>query len=239
MQGLGLCDAVEIKPCGLLKWRLPDLRSVTVGCEVNALAWHTVAVGGRRPLCETALVNIEPYGFQEPMTRCAGDLGLEETMAAATGERAPAFTSEELEKLVDGVLPQYALLYGPPDQQVSAHQKVDIWRAIAKEVRALGVHNRRGTHCRKRWEDIRRGTRKTAESLLGMASQCRRGASRTLTPLMSRILAVAYPDLDGHVRTSQQTQGGEYQHILLSLHAVEASGWGRRAVGDIRPGRFL
>ncbi|KAJ1168560.1 hypothetical protein NDU88_000480 [Pleurodeles waltl] len=107
------------------------------------------------------------------------------------GKRAPAFTSEELEKLVDGVLPQYALLYGPPDQQVSAHQKVDIWRAIAKEVRALGVHNRRGTHCRKRWEDIRRGTRKTAESLLGMASQRRRGASRTLTPVMSRILAVA------------------------------------------------
>ncbi|KAJ1179886.1 hypothetical protein NDU88_005117 [Pleurodeles waltl] len=128
-------------------------------------------------------------------------------MAAATGERAPAFTSEELEKLVDGVLPQYALLYSPPDQQVSAHQKVDIWRAIAKEVRALGVHVRRGTHCRKRWEDIRRGTRKTAESLLGMASQPRRGASRTLTPLMSRILAVAYPDLDGRLRTSQQTQG--------------------------------
>ncbi|KAJ1123644.1 hypothetical protein NDU88_002112 [Pleurodeles waltl] len=155
-------------------------------------------------------------------------------MAAATGERAPAFTTEELEKLVDGVLPQYALLYGPPDQQVRAHQKVDIWRAIAKEVRTLGVHNRRGTHCRKRWEDIRRGTRKTAESLLGMASQPRRGASRTLTPLMSRILAVAYPDLDGRVRTSQQTQGGEYQHIQLSLRAVEVFGWGRRAVGDIR-----
>ncbi|KAJ1163423.1 hypothetical protein NDU88_003881 [Pleurodeles waltl] len=136
-------------------------------------------------------------------------------MAAATGERAHAFTSEELDKLVDGVLPQYALLYGPPDQQVSAHQKIDIWRAIAKDVRALGVHNRRGTHCRKRWEDIRRGSRKTAEALLGMASQRRRGASRQLTPLMSRILAVAYPDLDGRVRTSQQTQGGEYQHIPL------------------------
>ncbi|KAJ1190368.1 hypothetical protein NDU88_007106 [Pleurodeles waltl] len=160
-------------------------------------------------------------------------------MAAATGERAPAFTTEELEKLVDGVLPQYARLYGPPDQQVSAHQKVDIWRAIAKEVRNLGVHNRRGTHYRKRWEDIRRGTRKTAESLLGMASQPRRGASCTLTPLMSRILAVAYPDLDGRVRTSQQTQGGEYQHIQLSLRAVEVPGWGKRAVGDIRPGRFL
>ncbi|KAJ1156859.1 hypothetical protein NDU88_009576 [Pleurodeles waltl] len=128
-------------------------------------------------------------------------------MAAATGERAPAFTSEELEKLVDGVLPQYALLYGPPDQQVSDHQKIDIWRAIAKDVRTLGVHNRRGTHCRKRWEDIRRGSRKTAEALLGMASQPRRGATRQLTPLMSRILAVAYPDLDGRMRTSQQTQG--------------------------------
>ncbi|KAJ1092463.1 hypothetical protein NDU88_005573 [Pleurodeles waltl] len=142
-------------------------------------------------------------------------------MAAATGERAPAFTSEELEKLVDGVLPQYALLYGPPDQQVSAHQKVEIWRAIAKEVRALGVHVRRGTHCRKRWEDIRRGTRKTAESLLGMASQPRRGASRTLTPLMSRILAVAYPDLDGRLRASQQTQGGGGD--LASEHEGAAS----------------
>ncbi|KAJ1098220.1 hypothetical protein NDU88_003336 [Pleurodeles waltl] len=38
-------------------------------------------------------------------------------MAHATGERAPAFTAQELDKLVDGVLPQYALLYGPPDKQ--------------------------------------------------------------------------------------------------------------------------
>ncbi|KAJ1091340.1 hypothetical protein NDU88_004467 [Pleurodeles waltl] len=153
-------------------------------------------------------------------------------MAHATGEWAPAFTAEELEKLVDGVLPQYALLYGPPDQQVSAHQKVAIWRAIAKDVRTLGVHNRRGTHCRKRWEDIRRWSRKTAEAQLGMASQCRRGASRTLTPLMSRILAVAYPDLDGRVRTSQQTQGGggevasEHEgaesHMALEGHATES-----------------
>ncbi|KAJ1160291.1 hypothetical protein NDU88_000793 [Pleurodeles waltl] len=145
-------------------------------------------------------------------------------MAAATGERAPAFTSEELDKLVDGVLPQYALLYGPPDQQVSAHQKIDIWRAIAKDVRALGVHNRRGTNCRKRWEDIRRGSRKTAEALLGMASQRRRGASRQLTPLMSRILAVAYPDLDGRVRTSQQTQGGGGE--VASAHEGAASHMG-------------
>ncbi|KAJ1214378.1 hypothetical protein NDU88_001997 [Pleurodeles waltl] len=40
-----------------------------------------------------------------------------------------------------------------------------------------------------------------------MASQPRRGATRQLTPLISRILAVAYPDLDGRVRTSQQTKG--------------------------------
>ncbi|KAJ1118366.1 hypothetical protein NDU88_006557 [Pleurodeles waltl] len=103
-------------------------------------------------------------------------------MAHATGERAPAFTAQELEKLVDGVLTQYALLYGPPDQQVSAHQKINIWRAIAKDVRTLGVHHRRGTHCRKRWEDIHRWSRKTAEAQLGMASQRGRGASRTLTP---------------------------------------------------------
>ncbi|KAJ1217460.1 hypothetical protein NDU88_005054 [Pleurodeles waltl] len=140
-----------------------------MGCEVNALAWHTVAVGGRRPLYEPALVNIEPYGIQEPMTMCAGGRGTHRR-----GERP------------------------------SENRHL---RAIAKEVRALGVYTRRGTHCRKRWEDIRCGTRKTAESLLGMASRPRRGASRTLTPLMSRILAVAYPDLDGRLRTSQQTQG--------------------------------
>ncbi|KAJ1172594.1 hypothetical protein NDU88_004439 [Pleurodeles waltl] len=70
--------------------------------------------------------------------KCCCDLGLEETMARVSGERAPAFTSEELEKLVDGVLPQYTLLYGPPDKQVSAHQKKNIWRAIAKDVQTLG-----------------------------------------------------------------------------------------------------
>ncbi|KAJ1152044.1 hypothetical protein NDU88_004822 [Pleurodeles waltl] len=59
-------------------------------------------------------------------------------MARVSGERAPAFTSEELERLVYGVLPQYRLLYGPPDQQVSTHQKKGSWRAIAKEVRTLG-----------------------------------------------------------------------------------------------------
>ncbi|KAJ1147268.1 hypothetical protein NDU88_000149 [Pleurodeles waltl] len=128
-------------------------------------------------------------------------------MAAASGERAPAFTAQELEKLVDGVLPQYTLLYGPPDQQVIAHQKRDIWRAIAKEVRTLGAHQRRGTHCRKRWEDIRRCSKKTAEAQLGMASQRGRGAHRTMTPLMIRILAVAYPELDGRLSASQQTQG--------------------------------
>ncbi|KAJ1093878.1 hypothetical protein NDU88_006967 [Pleurodeles waltl] len=105
-------------------------------------------------------------------------------MAAVSGERAPAFTARELGKLADGVLPQYTLLYGPPDKQVSAHQKSDIWRAIAKEVRTLGAYQRRGTHCRKRWEDIRCCSKKTAEAQLGMASQRGRGARRTMTPLM-------------------------------------------------------
>ncbi|KAJ1177678.1 hypothetical protein NDU88_002930 [Pleurodeles waltl] len=103
-------------------------------------------------------------------------------MARASGERAPAFTAQELEKLVDGVLPQYTVLYGPPNQQVSAYQKTDIWRAIAKEVRTLGVHQRQSTHCRKRWEDIRRWSKKTAEAQLGMAFQRGRGARRTMSP---------------------------------------------------------
>ncbi|KAJ1098535.1 hypothetical protein NDU88_003645 [Pleurodeles waltl] len=144
-------------------------------------------------------------------------------MAAASGERAPAFTAQELEKLVDGVLPQYTLLYGPPDQQVSAHQKKDIWCAIAKEVRTLEVHQRWGTHCRKRWEDICRWSKKTAEAQLGMASQRGRGAHRTMTPLMFRILAVAYPELDGRLRASQQTQGGVWSAPATRAGSVTQS----------------
>ncbi|KAJ1201472.1 hypothetical protein NDU88_005281, partial [Pleurodeles waltl] len=134
------------------------------------------------------------------------DLSLEETMARVSEERATAFSTEELQKLVDGVLPQYTLLYGSPDKQVSAHQK-DIWRAIGKEVRTLGIYHRQSTHCRKKWEDIRRWSKKTAEAQLGMASQRGRGARRTMTPLMFRILAVVYPELDGRLRASQQPQG--------------------------------
>ncbi|KAJ1199439.1 hypothetical protein NDU88_003274 [Pleurodeles waltl] len=156
-------------------------------------------------------------------------------MARASGERAPAFTAQELEKLVDGVLPQYTLLYGPPDQLVSAHQKKDIWRAIAKDVRTLGVHQRRSTQCRKRWEDIRRWSKKTAEAQLGMASQRGRGARRTMTPLLFRILAVAYPELDGRMRASQQTQGassdggtvapeheGSASHMAMEGHTTDS-----------------
>ncbi|KAJ1102090.1 hypothetical protein NDU88_007146 [Pleurodeles waltl] len=129
-------------------------------------------------------------------------------MARVSGERAPAFTAEEeLEKLVDGVLPQYTLLYGPPDKHVRAHQKKGIWRAIAKEVRTLGVFDRRSTHCHKRWEDLRRWARKMAEAQLGLASQRGRGAPHILTPLMFRILAVACPELDGRLKASQQPQG--------------------------------
>ncbi|KAJ1179133.1 hypothetical protein NDU88_004369 [Pleurodeles waltl] len=130
-------------------------------------------------------------------------------MAIVSGERAPAFTAEELEKLVDGVLPQYTSLYGPPDKQVSAHQKKAIWRAIAKEVRTLGVYHRWSTHCCKRWEDLRRWMKKTVKAQLRLASQRGRGACCTMTPLMFRILAVAYPELDGCLGASQQPQGDE------------------------------
>ncbi|KAJ1091998.1 hypothetical protein NDU88_005112 [Pleurodeles waltl] len=40
-----------------------------------------------------------------------------------------------------------------------------------------------------------------------MASQRGRGARRTMTPLMFRILAVAFPELDGCLRASRKTQG--------------------------------
>ncbi|KAJ1180999.1 hypothetical protein NDU88_006210 [Pleurodeles waltl] len=81
-------------------------------------------VGGRRTLHNSALVNIGPYGSQEPMTMYSGG-------------------------------------------DVSAHQKKGIWRAIAKDVRTLVVYYRRSTHCRKRWEDLHRWSKKTAEAQLG------------------------------------------------------------------------
>ncbi|KAJ1206125.1 hypothetical protein NDU88_001534 [Pleurodeles waltl] len=152
-------------------------------------------------------------------------------MAHVSGERAPAFTSEELEKIVDGVLPQYTLIYGPPDKQVSTHQKKDILRAIALDVRTLVVHHGRSTHCRKRWEDIPRWSKETVEAQLGMASQRGRGAQCTMTPLMFRILAVAYPELDGRLRASQQPQRGEYSHIHLTLRALGGA-W----VGEVGSG---
>ncbi|KAJ1213112.1 hypothetical protein NDU88_000751 [Pleurodeles waltl] len=46
-----------------------------------------------------------------------------------------------------------------------------------------------------------------------MASQRGRGARRTLTPLMARILVVAYPELDGHLRASQQSQGAKHRGV--------------------------
>ncbi|KAJ1199907.1 hypothetical protein NDU88_003739 [Pleurodeles waltl] len=86
--------------------------------------------------------------------------------------------------------------------EVSAHQKKGIWCAIANDVLTLGVYGRQSTHCRKRWEDLRSWARNTAEAQLGMASQRRRGVCRTPTPLMARILVVAYPELDGRLRAS-------------------------------------
>ncbi|KAJ1124577.1 hypothetical protein NDU88_003027 [Pleurodeles waltl] len=74
-----------------------------------------------------------------------------------------------------------------------------------------GAFDRQSTHCRKWWEDLRRWARKTVEAQLGLSSKRGRSAHRTLTPLMFRILAVAYPELDGRLRASQQPQGGEYK----------------------------
>ncbi|KAJ1104283.1 hypothetical protein NDU88_001695 [Pleurodeles waltl] len=55
---------------------------------------------------------------------------------------------------------------------------------------------------------LRRQGRRTGEAQLGKASQRGRGACRTLTSPMALILVVAYLDLDGHLMTAQQPQGG-------------------------------
>ncbi|KAJ1135756.1 hypothetical protein NDU88_002188 [Pleurodeles waltl] len=46
-----------------------------MGYEVTALALYTVAVGVRTPQRNSALVNVGPYGSQEPMTMYAGSDG--------------------------------------------------------------------------------------------------------------------------------------------------------------------
>ncbi|KAJ1109870.1 hypothetical protein NDU88_007227 [Pleurodeles waltl] len=107
-----------------------------------------------------------------------------------------------------------------PRPKVSAHQKKGIWRAIAKDVQTLGVYSRQSTHCRKRWEDLRRWAQKMAEAQLEMASKRGRGACRILTPLMARILGVAYPELDGRLTASQQLQEGEYSAHHYNLRMV-------------------
>ncbi|KAJ1140091.1 hypothetical protein NDU88_006451 [Pleurodeles waltl] len=113
-------------------------------------------------------------------------------------------TCDRLDDMCNGVLPSVSPL------QVSTHQKKGLWRAITKDVWTMGIYGRRSTHCWKRWEDLRRWARKTAEAQLGMASQRGRGAYRNLTPLRARILTLAYPELDGRLRASQQPQRGEY-----------------------------
>ncbi|KAJ1107200.1 hypothetical protein NDU88_004593 [Pleurodeles waltl] len=52
--------------------------------------------------------------------------------------------------------------------QVSARQKKGLWHAITKGMLTLGVYSRWGTHCRKRWEDLRRWAQKTVEPQLEM-----------------------------------------------------------------------
>ncbi|KAJ1142548.1 hypothetical protein NDU88_008862 [Pleurodeles waltl] len=165
-----------------------------MGCDVTALALYTVAVGGRRPRRNAALINMGPYGSQEPMTMYAGDDGTHRC------GRDRHFVGK------------YHLAW-----HVSAHQKKDVWRAIAKDVRTLGVYHRQTTHCQKRWEDIRRWSKKTVETKLGMASQRGTDTRRTMTPLMFRILAVAYPELDGRLRASQQPQGATRPSVAQKL----------------------
>ncbi|KAJ1081377.1 hypothetical protein NDU88_001559 [Pleurodeles waltl] len=112
------------------------------GRDCHFLSDHSFAIG--------------PSTGEDLHCMCCCDLCLEPTMARVFEERVPAFTSAELEKLVDGV---------------STHQKKGIWCSIAKDVWTLEVYGRRSTHCRKRWEDLRCWAQKMAEAQLGMANE--------------------------------------------------------------------
>ncbi|KAJ1181408.1 hypothetical protein NDU88_006615 [Pleurodeles waltl] len=100
---------------------------------------------------------------------------------------------------------------------VSTHHKKGVCRAIAKEVRTPGVFDRLSTHCRKRWEDLRRWARKTAEAQLGLTSQRGKGARRTLTPLSFRIL--------------------EFRFRIMTLRALRSAGVRDSKEAPVSPAR--
>ncbi|XP_069094208.1 myb-related transcription factor, partner of profilin-like isoform X4 [Pleurodeles waltl] len=158
---------------------------------------------------EVSCVSIgpEPNKPVNTLSKIAAHQPLRAKMAESSGDRAPNFTEEELLILTDQALSHYNELYGSAEQQVSPHQKKKIWLATARKLQALGVHERRSLHCRKRWEDLRRWTKITAEVQLGKSSRERKRVRRTLTPLMARILAVAYPQLDEELRAREKQQG--------------------------------
>ncbi|XP_078533534.1 uncharacterized protein LOC144819573 [Lissotriton helveticus] len=88
--------------------------------------------------------------------------------------------------------------------QLKVYWHKAIWRAIARKVRSLSVSNRRHTHCHKRWDDICLLSKKVAEITLGVLPRSGRLARKSMIPLISRILAVTRPALDGRLRAHPQ-----------------------------------
>ncbi|KAJ1107750.1 hypothetical protein NDU88_005139 [Pleurodeles waltl] len=165
------------------------------------------------------------------------DLCLEPTMGRVTGERAPSFTAAELERLVDGVLPQYRMLLGLQTNRspairrrvycVPSPMKWGPWGSTADGAPTVGHGPETlGT------EDGR--------DPAGDDLPMRQGCPSNPDLLMARILPVAYPELDGRLGTSQQPQGDEYSAPIYYLREV---GWHMggvyRPVGAPRPGRTL
>lgn len=145
----------------------------------------------------------QTYSPADGFLSCRGAI-----LAEGGSDRAPHFSPEELELLAEGALAKYPQLYGPSNKQVKSHAKVKIWRAIARSVRTKGVYERNSRHCRKRWEDLRRWTRLTCVHLLGRSTEQKKKVSRTMTPMMRRILAVAYPDLAEQLQAKEKEEAG-------------------------------
>ncbi|XP_063818859.1 uncharacterized protein LOC135056975 [Pseudophryne corroboree] len=86
-----------------------------------------------------------------------GDDG--EAEEGSSTSRAPRFSEEENEILVEGVLRNYEVLLGSLSQQTSHKAKTAIWKEIASAVSTQGVQPRSIEICKKRYRDCKRITK--------------------------------------------------------------------------------
>uniref|UniRef100_A0A8C5PMG4 Lin-9 DREAM MuvB core complex component n=1 Tax=Leptobrachium leishanense TaxID=445787 RepID=A0A8C5PMG4_9ANUR len=83
---------------------------------------------------------------------------LDQVMSPKTGtseSRNPPFTEAENEALARKVLENYSKLYGNRSAMISAHNRKEIWKSIARHVTAAGTTRRTPEKCKKRYSDLK------------------------------------------------------------------------------------